>query len=233
MGIMRHLAAKLRRFRIPTLGVIHVGAHEGQEVDSYARAGFRHQIWIEPQPDAFAALAARLPDSGRSGPVRAFNLAIGDQPGTATMHRLGNNRGMSNSLLPPKLHLTEHPDLPLAGTIDVPVDRLDNLLARERLDPANFSLLVADVQGYELHVLRGAPNLLTRLDAVLLEVFTKEHYAGCPTPADLDNHLRPLGFARVMTKVGKHGYGDALYVRAARLSPLQRWRLRVLGPARR
>ncbi|MBL8758238.1 MAG: FkbM family methyltransferase [Phycisphaerae bacterium] len=238
MPLFELLPGWLDRFAIPRTGLIVVGAHEGQELPHYTRAGFARQLWIEPQPAPFARLTAALPPSPD---IRAFNLACGPDNGTATMFTLQNNQGLSNSLLPPNLHLREYPDMPPGEPFQVPVVRLDDLLTRERLDPAAFSFLVMDVQGYELHVLRGAPALLASgasspasgLQAILTEVSTAELYKGCALLPDMDAHLAAAGFTRVITRLNRHHYGDALYVRAEHLSPAQRLRLRLLGPGRR
>ncbi|MFN0012132.1 MAG: FkbM family methyltransferase [Phycisphaerales bacterium] len=230
MGLMRSLPRALSRFRVPPRGVIHVGAHEGQELPAYQRFGFVNQVWIEPQPDLFARLRARLPASPT---IRAFHTACGEVPGEADMHVLANNDGLSNSLLEPRLHLEAHPQYPRGGTVRVKVVPLDDLLAREGLDPAAYSLLAVDVQGYELHVLRGAPRTLAAMDAVLCEVNTREMYAGCALLPQIDEHLANAGFTRVITDMSTRGYGDALYVRPAVVTTMQRIRQAVLGVPRR
>ncbi len=63
--------------------------------------------------------------------------------------------------------------------------------------------------------LRGATDLLPRLDAVLVEVNFAELYEGCAQIEDIDDFLATHGFVRVMTMSGYRGsYGDAFYVRS-------------------
>jgi FkbM family methyltransferase len=230
MGFMRRLPRVLRRFKVRPAGVIHVGAHEGQEAPLYDQFGFGRQVWIEPQPEIFARLKAALPQRPT---VRAINIACGEAPGQATMHVLENNKGLSNSLLEPTGHLEEYPKFTRGGTFTVPVARLDDALQAEGLSPGDYSTLSLDVQGYELHVLKGAPRTLAAMDAVISEVNTRELYKGCVLLPELDAHLAAAGFVRVLTNLTKHYYGDALYVRPGVLTGWQKARLKWLGPGRR
>lgn len=61
MAFMRRLPAVLRRFRVPNRGVVHIGAHQGQELPLYEAFGFQRQVWVEPQPGVFERLKGVLP----------------------------------------------------------------------------------------------------------------------------------------------------------------------------
>ena len=225
MGFMRHLPRVLRRAGVSLRGIIHVGAHAGQEADKYAPFGT--QLWVEPQPEVYARLLQRV--TGRPG-VFTANVACGEQAGEATMHILANNDGQSNSLLEPAQHLEEHPEYPLAGTMTVRVARLDDVLTAQGLRPEQFSVLVLDVQGYELHVLRGAPNVLAAAQAVVAEVSTAEVYRSCARLGDIDQFMAAQGFIRTRLRLRKrYSYGDALYIRQNVLAGWERLRYRLVG----
>lgn len=224
------LSALRARFALPAKGVIHVGAHLGQEAPLYDAAGLTRQVWVEPTPDVFERLRSNLPARPE---VRAFQAACGDRNGTAPMFVLANRDGGANSLLEPRTHLDDYPQYPLSGTINVPVRRLDDLLSEHGLAPADFNWLTLDTQGFELPVLRGADAVLEHVDAVNTEVFTGEVYSGCTKLAELDAYLAARGFRRVICELGKRGFGDAFYVRPQYLSAWQRRRLEWLGVPRR
>ncbi len=231
MGLHRNLRSICRRFGVVPRGVVHVGAHVGQEHGQYARAGLVEQVWIEPQPDVYEQLVAALP---KSPAVRAFRCACGDEPGIAQMRVLANAGGAASSLLDPSAYLQrEFPNMPVTGTVPVEVRRLDDLLAEHGLDRGELSLLAMDVQGFELRVLRGAPRTLARTALVLCEVAKVELYNGGATIDTVDAELAGAGFERMLLRMEKHGWGDAIYVRRERVSALQRLRRRLIGPARR
>lgn len=221
---------RLRSLGVDRRGVIHVGAHEAQELPEYLAFGFERQLWIEPQPAIYDRLIAKLP---KVPGVKAARVACGDQPGQATMHVLENNDGMSNSLLEPKLHLDEYPQYARGGTFTVNVARLDDVVEEQGFKTTDFSLLAIDVQGFELHVLRGAPRTLAGVAAVVAEVYTRELYAGCAMLDEVDAFLAGFDLRRVGTRLSRHHFGDALYVRGGAITPLLRARLSLLGPFRR
>lgn len=67
--------------------------------------------------------------------------------------------------------------------------RLDTLLEADRPD-----FIKLDVQGYELEVLRGAPDILAGAQAVLLEVSLIEINRGAPLMAEVVGFMAERGF---------------------------------------
>ncbi|MBL8760069.1 MAG: FkbM family methyltransferase [Phycisphaerae bacterium] len=213
-------------FRLRLRGVIHVGAHLGQEAAAYRACGIERQLWIEPQPDIFARLCAMLPSDER---VTAVNVACGESAGVATMHVLSGNEGMSNSLLEPELHLRKWPEFRPGATIEVAVKRLDDVVEERKLSAAEFNLICVDTQGFELPVLRGATRQLSHADALVCEVSAVELYKGGTRVEELDVFLHERGFLRVKTRWASGCVGDALYVRRGLLPVLTRARVAVFG----
>jgi FkbM family methyltransferase len=193
----------LYKHKIVVRGVIHVGAHEGQEVNDYHRFGVKNIVLIEPASVQYKKLFDKF---SRVAGVRLFNVACGALEGEATMYVETFNTGQSNSLLKPKDHLKHYPEIKFTGTETVPVKPLRKL----EIDPTQYNLLNIDVQGYELEVLRGAD--LTHIDAIYTEVNRAEVYEGCAMVDDLDKFLAPA-FTRVDTVWTGQGWGDAIYKR--------------------
>ena len=91
--------ALLARYKIAPRGVIHVGAHEGEEVQGYLKAGYRRILLVEANPD----LARKLNETFASQPaVTVVNVAICDKPGQITLNVMSMDQ--SSSILPLKLH---------------------------------------------------------------------------------------------------------------------------------
>lgn len=193
-------------------GVIHVGAARGEELPFYQKHEVTNQLWIEPQPDLFRALITRLP---LSSCVQALNVACGNFNGKAKMICLLGNGGHSNSLLHPKKHLEYHPDNVVDGEIEVDVARLDDIVAGFGIPVHRFNVMVLDVQGYELEVLKGGEGTVIRMEAVVCEVNREELYEECALADEVDRWMEGRGFTRRWTCWcgPNESYGDAIYLK--------------------
>lgn len=190
-------------------GIVHVGAHWGQELEAYHDNGIFDIVFIEPCVPAFRVLQEKLAGDSQ---VLLFNCACGEQEEKVPMHIETRNQGQSNSLLAPKIHLERYPEIVFPNTEIVQVKPLDDLDFHRRF----YNLLMMDTQGAELMVLKGATKTLEAIDYIYTEVNNKELYAGNAMVDDLDSYL--LDFQRVQTHwVADHGWGDAIYVRKSLL----------------
>ncbi len=190
-------------------GVVHVGAHEGQEYEEYRRLGCEPIAFIEANPAVFQRLAARL--GGEPG-VYLVQGAIAEDWGETVLHLTSWDQ--SSSLLPLALHREVYPDITETGQIAVATRPLDSLFGVELPPMAAFNLLNIDVQGAEQKVLQGATAFLPHVAALNLEVNYAEMYAGCPLIDDLDELLARQGLERVAVTTPFHRtWGDAFYVR--------------------
>jgi len=189
-------------------GVIHVGGFLGEELDSYRSIGLNNTIIFEPQPKLFELIQKKIIPN-----EKAYNVALGSKRENKTMyisHREGgfsNGSGASSSLLKPKKHLQEHPEVTFPEEINVEVKTLDDYKIQ------GFNFLNIDVQGYELEVLKGGKELLNKIDGMILEVNRDEVYEGCPMIEDIDNFLSDYGIKRVFEFWQSQSWGDALYIR--------------------
>lgn len=207
---MIDLAQALPRHGVASVrGVIHVGAHHGEELPTYRRLGAEKIVFVEADPLNFAELAARV--GGEPGVV-CLPVAISDRAGEATFTRM--NASQSGSLLTPKLHLTVHPGVVPTERFAVRTATLPATLAEWGLSAADYDLLALDIQGAEGLALRGAADLSPGLRAVSVEVNYAEVYEGCADIDDIDDLLFAAGLERAEECSPFHAsWGDALYVR--------------------
>jgi FkbM family methyltransferase len=188
--------------------VYDVGASHGDYTTAFARSANVAKVYaFEPIPAVFRSLKTRteaLPQ------VTCFNVALGDSNGTATFYESAFS--YSSSMLPmEELHKREFPESSASTPIDVRVERLDDLVAREGLAPPDF--LKLDVQGFEDRVLRGGENTVRSARYCMLEMSLFRLYQGSPLFDDIYATMRRLGFTLVGLGGQVHGInGQALQV---------------------
>ena len=186
-------------------GIIHIGAHHGQEYTSYIKGGIINIMFFEPATANFKILKDRV-NKG----VKLFNLALGNETGEREMYIETANEGMSNSMLKPGTHLIHYPHITFDKRETVKIDKLDNI----NFDRQLYNMINIDVQGFELEVFRGAIESLKYIDIIYTEVNTEEVYKGCPLISDIDTFLGKMCFHRIAESFKySPAWGDAIYIR--------------------
>ena len=187
-------------------GIVHIGAHYGEEIQEYVDNGIQNITVFEPLSKNFNILSQRMQYVNAN--IQGHQVALGSKKGTATMF-LSSNEAQSSSILKPKQHLELHPDVSFDGTEQVEVSLLDDY------DIGESNFINIDVQGYELEVFKGGKKTLDKIDYIYCEVNRDEVYEGNPMVEDLDEFLSSYGFVRVETKWPETYYtwGDALYIK--------------------
>lgn len=191
-------------------GVLHVGAHRGQEWPTYARLGCPkdRMFWIEAHPDLAAQLQSR--DIGHVAQGIACEAERGMVPFYVT-----DNDGQSSSMLPMKEHLKAHPWVHVSGQMTMRATSVAIMAAESGWDLAGVEILNMDVQGAELLVLKGLPDCIwDSLRVVYAEVNEKEMYAGCPMIEEIRSFLGARGFEEKALFMTKHGWGDGVYIKS-------------------
>ena len=197
-------------------GVIHIGAHYGQEYELYRKYGIRNMLFFEPVKDNYKELVKHLPKNDIC--IKTYNLALGNKIGTGTMY-IEKVKGQSCSLLAPKTHLELSPHIIFTDKELVKITKLDNI----KFNRNRFNMINIDVQGYELEVFRGSVETLKHIDIIYSEVNFEEVYENCCRIEQLDEFLNGFGFVRVLTKDSRlrrdrMSWGDALYLRNGRIN---------------
>lgn len=195
------------KHKIGIKGVIHVGAHYGQEYKDYVKYGIKRFIMFEPLKDNFAQLLEYVPPCPE---VQHYQMALGNATGEVEMYVETANWGQSSSILEPGIHMEAYPQIIFDKRETVKIDKLDNI----EFDRSLYNMLNIDVQGYELEVMKGAAETLKHIDIIYTEINTGQVYKGCAQMWELDVFLKPYGFKRVYThEYDGIYYGDAVYVK--------------------
>jgi len=206
MGLKIDIEDLIKKYDLTFKGIIHVGAHEGQEVELYEKLGVKNIMLFEPIPKIFKKLKDNFSDK-----YLVFNTALGNTEGEITMNIENINDCKSSSILEPLKHIKYYPHIVFTEKINIKITKLDNFLSyRDR-----FNVMVIDTQCYELEVLKGGEKFLDKIDNIICEVNNEELYMGCPDVNEIDEYLKTFGFSRVETSWSwdNETWGDALYIK--------------------
>jgi FkbM family methyltransferase len=133
--------------------MLDIGANIGLTSVTRAMLGDASLIYAaEPAPDNFACLVRTVFDNGLQGIVLPDRVAISDRDGTASLRISGSIGGHALREGVPGL--------------DVTTMRLDSWIEKLGIDVRAICYVKVDTQGYESHVLDGAPDLLARAGIV-------------------------------------------------------------------
>ena len=168
-------------------GIIHVGAHNGGEYDEY-QTTFKKDItihWFEPQKDVFTELIKRLGDKPNN---YFYNYGLGSQEEIKQIWTENENKGESASFNKPKDHIDLYPNINFYPSDFLEIKTLDSF------DISDSNVLVLDVQGFEMEVLKGSVETLKKIDHLFCEINSLEMYEGCPSLSQLCEFLSQHGF---------------------------------------
>ena len=185
-------------------GIIHVGAHYGEEISEYIDNGIQDIILFEPLVENFDVLSKKVKTLNAN--IEGYQVALGSKKGDATMY-VSDNEKQSSSVLKPKVHLTHHPHVKFPSTEDVEVHLLDDYNSKD------YNFINMDVQGYELEVLKGGTKILDQVDYVYCEVNRDEVYENNAYVEEIDQFLSDYNMKRVETDWAGDIWGDALYIK--------------------
>jgi FkbM family methyltransferase len=196
---------------LPFKGVIHVGAHRGQEGPDYAANGVEKVIWVEANPEIIPELEKRT--AALPLDQTYIQACLSDDEGTVEFNVANNEH--SSSILKLGTHAKMYPHVKYTKTLEMPVHRFDKLAAEQSLALEGYDFINLDVQGAELKVLLGMGDVLKNKDlrAVYCEVNFEHVYEGCCLVDELDEYLKTFGFKRIATAAPEGTWGDSLYMR--------------------
>jgi FkbM family methyltransferase len=181
--------------------VIDVGANIGQFTNAlklfYPGA---HIIAFEPDPAVFKDLAM---NTAKLSNIELYNFAIGEKSTTRPFHR--HSLSVMSTF-------TEITGPHLVGKIDLPVKRLDEVIARDVFP----DLVKIDVEGSELQALQGAVDVIKRSRFLLVELSLGRAYSGgdglqvLETILKIDSGARAVKFGRPLGNRSRPDCQDVL-----------------------
>ncbi len=172
--------------------MLDIGAEHGFFSVAFTRSseGERRAIAIEPSPVAYPVLVDQL-RMNCVDTVVPLNMAVGENAGQIEMAIRGNHAITA---------FGSYEDL-TSERHTIPLQRVDDVCRDYAFEP---DLMKVDVEGYELFVLRGAREVLTRFGPLLLlEIHPAQIASLGNTVPELVRFLEECGYAHVHSVTGK------------------------------
>jgi FkbM family methyltransferase len=187
-------------------GVLHIGAHDCEELEFYNKLGIESEkvVWIE-------AILSKVNEVKNRGIPNVYNAVITDKDDEEVELNVSNNV-QSSSVLEFGTHSQEHPSVVYVDKIKSKSITVDSFFKRNNLDASDYDFWNFDIQGAELMALKGAIQSIQYAKALYLEVNEKELYKKCGLITEIDDFLSSYHFKRVLTNMTPYGWGDALYI---------------------
>jgi FkbM family methyltransferase len=177
--------------------VLDVGANEGQYAMELRKLGFAgHIVSFEPIQEVGARLRAHL---GADPRWEYRGMALGSIDGTATI-QVGAESATSSLLKPSEYLVQRAAHARSVRSEEVRVARLDTVF--DETWGLRRIWLKLDTQGFEMEVLRGATQSLTRIQILQLELSLRPLYEGEPGFLEVSHWLAERGLELVGLEPG-------------------------------
>jgi FkbM family methyltransferase len=192
------------KYNIIFKGILHVGAHECEELNDYLRYTSNNKIlWVEAMEDKVAMCKNKYPG------INIEHAVISDTVETVKFNI--SNNGQSSSILEFGLHSTFHPHVTFINSIEMETKLLKDVICNHDID---YNFVNLDIQGVELRALKSMEEYLHKIDYIYTEVNSDFVYKDCNLITELDEYLKKFNFVRVETKwAGNFRWGDAFYIK--------------------
>jgi len=207
LDLLAHLAPLL-----PSRVALDIGANAGEVSAALLRAGLQVHAF-EPNPPVAQALRERF--AAQPG-FQVHAEALGAQDGEADLHLVEDRSPdgrYQDATVYASLRVHEMPDdLPFAGSVRVPVRRLETLHASGRLPP-EIGLVKIDTEGLDVEVIRGMGE--HRYPVVMAEFWDEAHVFARSGSGDrlrdLVQEMRRRGYSSHLVLFRVWGDGQCAY----------------------
>lgn len=213
--MLTSLESLRNNFNINPKGIVHIGAHNGEESIEYDQMGWYPVVWVEAIPSLAEALKLRL-DSSKNRVIQAL---VWSESGLNLEFKVASQT-MASSVFPFGTHADLYPKILEQSVLKLSSIRLDEILKPEE----NIDLVILDIQGSELNALHGLGHRIKEVKWIYTEVSKGNLYQGGARLNELDAFLKSKGFKRVSTRILRgEGWGEALYIsnQAMKLATMQ------------
>lgn len=219
------ISAIVKKHKIKTSGVLHVGANFGQEAEIYDELGFEKIFWVEGYPEFVDKLKDNV---GYRKNHQIIPVMISDIDGEELVFSVASNTGSSTLLQPTEEWHKTFSEIKIVDKAKIVCRRLDDVLEcqLDKNDLEKIEFLVLDVEGAELKALNSMGVFIKKINYALIEVSLRRNFENGPLLEDIDGFMLKKSFVRVYMKSGAAS-GDALYKRVGNISKFDLFKMRT------
>ena len=219
MEIGKVLLTLITELNLHNLHLVHIGAHQVEEVNLYDDVRFDQVSWIEADPELISPSRIKLKNYPKQ---RVYEAAIYKATGERKTFYKSSNSGMSSSLLKFDHHKAFYPTVNVQEKISVITKTLDHFFAENFPDGPKFSVIILDIQGGELDALIGATNVLRDAIFVVSEVSRFPMYKGQGLYEEIDKLMQRNDYKCIKLVYNfENEYGDAIWIKQKYLEKLR------------
>jgi FkbM family methyltransferase len=194
----------VEKYNIVFNGILHVGAHECEEIYLYEKYLARNKIlWVDALLDKVDLCKSRYSN------LLIECKVVSDKNEIVVWHR--SNNGISSSIFNLGLHKTIHPEVHYVISGQRKAVPLSDFIGNYDI---SYNFINLDIQGAELKALKGMESYLNDVDYVYTEVNCDYVYEECALIQEIDEYLLKFNLHRVETSwSGNCKWGDAFYIK--------------------
>ncbi len=198
----------VNKYNINFKGILHVGAHECEEIQMYDKYLKRENVlWVEAIDEKVKISKTKYPN------ILIEQAVVSDKIENVTFNV--SNNGQSSSMLELGLHKIFHPHIHYTHSFSATTKLLRDIISNYDIE---FNFLNLDIQGAELKALKGMEEYLVNVDYIYTEVNEDYVYEGCAIVTELDDFLKKYDFERVETSwCQNYKWGDAFYLKKQKM----------------
>jgi FkbM family methyltransferase len=189
--------------------IVEAGAHVGVDTVEMAR------LWPQAMIHAFEPVSSLFEqmkvNAAPFSNIRCYREGLSENGGFQKIFVSSGASDGSSSLLPPREHLTEHPEVRFEEEMEVETVTLDGWQKREGIEKIDFLWL--DLQGMEPAVLKKSPKAMEGVSVIHTEVSLKEVYDGGELYPEFRRWLEDQGFIVKMEQLPWADMGNVLLIR--------------------
>lgn len=192
------------------LGVIHIGANEGQERDIYERYSKR-VIWVEPIPSVFKVLQENI--SEKKNQI-AYQALISKYDTKEVTFNIANMNAASSSMLEMSNgHKEAFPDIEMIKQIKIVSVSLKRFLDTNAINYQQYNSLVLDTQGTELDILKKAASddIMKFFKFIKVEVTDFKAYEGSCDLSEMEDFMRTQEYLKIHQEKYKNKSSGCYY----------------------